>query len=72
MPIMSAQELKVYAFGSRRVVCAPASRGEDLRLYLASQGIAAELAHPATADRLELDRFADAGTVQVVLDEWGG
>ncbi len=72
MPIMSAQELKVYAFGSRRVVYAPADRGEDLRRHLASQGIASELAHPATSGRLELDRFADPETVQAVLDEWGG
>jgi hypothetical protein len=70
MAITPAQELKVYALGSRRVVYAPAGRGEDLRLHLASLGIASQLAHPATSGRLELDRFADAETVQAVLDGW--
>ena len=70
MAIMSAQELKVYALGSRRIVYAPAGRGEDVRLYLAAYGIASELAHLDPFGRLELDRFADAQTVQAVLDDW--
>ena len=70
MAIMSAQELKVYALGSRRIVYAPAGRGEDVRLHLASHGIASELAHLDPLGRLELERFADAQTVQAVLDDW--
>jgi hypothetical protein len=70
MTIMSAQELKVYALGSRRIVYAPAGRGEDVRLHLASHGIVSELAHRDPFGRLELERFADAQTVQAVLDDW--
>ena len=70
MTIMSAQELKVYALGSRRIVYAPAGRGEDVRLHLAAHGIASELAHHDPFGRLELERFADAQTVQAVLDDW--
>jgi hypothetical protein len=70
MAIMSAQELKVYALGSRRIVYAPAGRGEDVRLHLASHGIASEFAHRDPFGRLELERFADAQTVQAVLDDW--
>jgi hypothetical protein len=70
MAIMSAQELKVYALGSRRIVYSTAGRGEDVRLHLAAHGIASELAHLDPFDRLELERFADAQTVQAVLDDW--
>jgi hypothetical protein len=70
MAILSAQPLKVYALGSRRIVYAPAGRGEDVRLYLASHGITSELAHLDLFGRLELERFADTQTVQAVLDDW--
>ncbi len=70
MAIMSAQELKVYALGSRRIVYGPEGRGGGC----------------APAPRLARDRlgaypprslrpagagaFADARIVQPVLDDW--
>jgi hypothetical protein len=41
-----------------------------VRLHLAAHGIASELAHLDPFGRLELERFADAQTVQAVLDDW--
>ena len=41
-----------------------------MRLHLAAYGIASELAHLDPFGRLELKRFADAQTVQAVLDDW--
>jgi hypothetical protein len=41
-----------------------------VRLHLASHGIASELAHLDSFGRLELEQFADAQTVQGVLDDW--
>ena len=71
MAITSAQELKVYALGSRRVVYAPAGRGEGLRAYLGSRGFPAEVVRlPAGLDRVELERHADPVAVQAALDAW--
>ncbi len=70
MAIVSAQELKVCALGRRRIVYAPAARGEDVRLHLAAYGIASELAHLNPFSRLERKRFADVPTVQAVLVGW--
>lgn len=70
MASFSAQELKVYALGSCLIVYAPAGRREDVRLHLASHGIASELANSDPFGRLELERFADTQTVQSVLDDW--
>jgi len=58
--------LKVYDVDGRRFIHAPAGRGEELRLHLASHGIRSELSTLAAADfdRLELGSDADAVAVQ--------
>ena len=73
MPITSAQELKVYALGSRRVVYAPAGHGEGLRAHLGSRGFPAEMAPQPVGsafDRIELERHTDACAAQAALDDW--
>jgi hypothetical protein len=68
----TAEELKVYALGSRRVVYAPEGRGEVLRLHLGSRGFRAEVARTpgSPLERLELERHADIGAAQAALDDW--
>jgi len=66
----SAEELKVYALGGRRVVYVAAGRGEGLRAHLGSRGYPSGVAQAPGFDRLELERFADAEAVQAVLDHW--
>jgi hypothetical protein len=66
----SAEELKVYALGGRRVVFVRAGRGEKLLDHLGTRGFLAGLARAAGFDRLELERHADVEEVQAALDEW--
>jgi len=68
----TADLFKVYPVDGRYFVHAPAGRGEELRLHLASHGIAARVSELAEADfdRLELDEEIDPVAVQVVLDHW--
>jgi hypothetical protein len=62
----------VYDVDGRRFIHAPAGRGEELRLHLASHGIRSELSTLAAADfdRLELDADANPVEVQAILDHW--
>ena len=58
----SAEELKVYALGGRRVVYVVAGRGEGLRAHLGSRGFPAGVARTPGFDRLEVGtrvRFAE-------------
>jgi hypothetical protein len=66
------KELKVLTIDGTRCVFAPAGRGEELRLHLASHGFPAALSHfhRPTFDRLDLDKGVDAEAVQAVLDHW--
>ena len=68
----SAEELKVYALGSRRVVYVRAGRVEGLRAHLRSRGFLAGLTCVAGSglDRLELERHANVAAAQAALDEW--
>jgi len=70
--MVSAEELKVYALGGRRVVFVRAGRGEGLRAHLGSHGFPAgvERTPGSGLDRLELERHADLGAAQAVLDDW--
>jgi hypothetical protein len=70
--LASAEELKVYALGGRRVVCVRAGQGQRLRDHLRSRGFPAGVTPTPAAglDRLELERHSDPGTVQAVLDDW--
>jgi hypothetical protein len=58
--------------GGKFVVHVQQERGEELRLHLEAQGIAARLSEPAAApfDRLELDGDIDPEVVQSILDQW--
>jgi hypothetical protein len=64
--------LKVYPVEGRYIVHAPAGRGEELRIHLASHGIATASSQPATGsfDRLEVAGDIDAEAVQTILDHW--
>src|ERR1700733_850294 len=68
----SAEELKVYAIGGRRVVFVRASQVEGLRGYLDSRGVLSEVGRPQGlgVDRLELDQHTDIREVQAVVDDW--
>ena len=68
----SAEELKVYALGGRRVVYVRAGRVEALRAHLGSRGFPAGLTRVPTPglDRLELERHANVAGAQAALDEW--
>jgi hypothetical protein len=64
--------LKVYPVDGRSFVHAPAGRGEELRVHLASHGIQAEASQLAEGpfDRLELEGCNDVEAVQAILDLW--
>jgi hypothetical protein len=64
--------LRVYPVDGRCIIHAPAGRGEELRVHLASHGIQAESSQLAEGsfDRLELEGDVDTEAVQAVLDLW--
>jgi hypothetical protein len=66
------EELKVYDVDGRKFLHAPAGRGEELRLHLASHNIRSAVSPLAVGgfDRLELEADADPAVVQAVLDHW--
>lgn len=68
----NVNELKIYLVDGRYFVHAPAGRGEELLVHLASLGIGSEESAVAEAsfDRLELKGDIDPVTVQAILDEW--
>jgi hypothetical protein len=64
--------LRVYPEGDRLVILVPNRRGEELRVHLASHGITASLTNSVDRyhERLEVERGADAETLQTILDHW--
>ena len=66
------KELEIYPVDGRYFVHAPAGRGDELLMHLASHGVGAEVSQvaEATFDRLELKGGIDPVTVQAILDEW--
>jgi hypothetical protein len=68
----TVEHLKVFAVDGRFFVHAPAGRGNELRVHLASHGIDSEVSELAEAafDRLELKGSIDSVVVQALLDEW--
>jgi hypothetical protein len=68
--MVSAEELKVYALGGRRVVFVRAGWGEELRDHLSSRGFPARVALFPVFDRLELELHAHVGEAQAALDDW--
>ena len=66
------EALKIYNWASKYVVELPAHRGEELFLYLASQGIESRVSQPAKApfDRLEVEEDVNVHALRTVLDQW--
>src|SRR5262245_9001960 len=64
--------LRVYPHGGTCLVLVPNGRGEELRVHLASHGVAATVYKVADApyERLEADDSVDAETLQAILDSW--
>jgi hypothetical protein len=70
--VATIKELEIYPVDGRYFVHAPAGRGNELLVHLASQGIGAEVSEVAEAafDRLELKGEIDPVTLQAILDAW--
>jgi hypothetical protein len=62
----------VYVLYDRRFVRTPPGRGEELRLHLASHGIASAVSRPGEGpfDRVDLEGEPDPVIVQAILDHW--
>jgi hypothetical protein len=68
----SAEELKVYAVGGRRVVYVRPEGADELRTHLRSRGFPAGLTRTAGPglDWLELERHSDLRDAQAAVDDW--
>ena len=72
MSSQGLEDLKVFPLGAKHVIHVPNGRGEELRLHLASHGIAATLSPPAETpyERLEVEGDVDPESLQALVDAW--
>jgi len=68
----SAEQLKVYALGGRRVVYVRKGQGDGLQAHLGSRGFPTGVpqSQGSGLDRHELERHADGRGAQAALDDW--
>src|SRR5262245_37299016 len=72
MRMHDLKELTVFPAGDQLVIHVPDGRGEELRLHLASHGIASKVSTAATTpyERLEVEGNVDPVSLQAIIDQW--